>query len=110
SVTDESMPIKTWRGAMAASADIASFTAEIPEFTDDYTDVGARVTHGAVTDDYTDVGARVTHGAVTDDYMDVRLQGWRTTAGTQEVEQRREHDYTDVGARVTPGAVTALPS
>jgi hypothetical protein len=67
------------------SPDIVSLTAEIPEFTDDYTDVGARVTHGAVTDDYTDVGARVTHGAVTD-------------------------DYTDVGARVTHGAVTALPS
>ncbi len=57
-----------------SNADIASLTAEIPEF----------------TDDYTDVGARVTHGAVTDDYMDVRLQGCRTTAGTQEVEQRRE--------------------
>ncbi len=68
------MPIKTWRGAMAASGDIASFTAEIPEF----------------TDDCTDVGARVTHGAVTDDYMDVRLQGWRTTAGMQALEQRRE--------------------
>ncbi len=73
-----------------SNADIASLTAEIPEFTDDYTDVGARVTHGAVTDDYTDVGARVTHGAVTDDYMDVRLQGWRTTAGMQALEQRRE--------------------
>jgi hypothetical protein len=77
-----------------SSADIASLTAEIPEF----------------TDDYTDVGARVTHGAVTDDYMDVRLQGW-TTPGTEEVGPRREQrSRTTAGMQALEQRREQLPS